>query len=335
MQNSYFDTLTKTILNFEKPILLDIGAASGLQPHWSKLLGNSQIIFFEPHQESYEELIKIYSQSPYMADLKFKNYGLSYAGGKRDFYKTNCPTGSSLYEPDQNSMYVNDKDPYFFPVTKLTIDTKSLKQCLEEDGIEKIDGMKLDIQGSELEVIKGLDKNRIDNCLLIESEVALVNIYKNGTTFTDLKDYLENNNFELFDIKSNRAPLRIPGSLNYYCDEYLKVDYHCPAVSSRIYELDAVFFKNTKYILSQNCPKQVRKACFLFCIYNFFSEALNILELAQSQKILSNTETQSIGQAVVNWHLMVRNELKDLENKFAQSNNLVWSQYTWVPYPCS
>lgn len=335
MSHEPFLSFGTQILGSAKPVILDIGGAAGLQPHWGKFLGLSKVVFFEPHPESYRELKELYSHSPFVNDLVFLEVALSRFGGVQKFFKTNCPTGSSLYEPNSDSIYVEETDPYFFPVSESTVATASLQSCLDEHSIVSVDAMKLDIQGAELEVIKGLDVERLSRVSLIEAEVGLVDIYKQGCLFADVKSYLEAHGFELLDMRNNRAPLRIPGSTDFYCDKYLNVSYHCPAVSSRIYELDTVFFKHPKVVVAMKDGNQIRKQVLCYCIYNFFSEAFHLLELAISTGVLSQEEADNIGTAVFAWHQEIRNQLVSLEQKHLDADHLVWAQYAWVPYPCT
>ena len=61
--------------------------------------------------------------------------------------------------------------------------------------------MKLDIQGAELEVLKGAKKT-LSNTLGLEIEVEFVHLYTNQPLFGDLYTFLSSHNFELMDFTS-------------------------------------------------------------------------------------------------------------------------------------
>ena len=67
-----------------------------------------------------------------------------------------------MFEPDKDSLKIygfKNKDFYLFDVTKTEIvECDTLSSCLNKIKINNLDYLKIDTQGAELEVLKGIGK---------------------------------------------------------------------------------------------------------------------------------------------------------------------------------
>ena len=131
----------------------------------------SQIIGFETDKDLCEKLNKEASSG-----YNFFYQALGQKNEKRNFYNTENPMCSSLYQPNEKFL----ERYQALEVVKLKnitqIDTVSLDHFVLENKIEKIDLIKIDIQGGELDVFKG-GKNTLKNTLFIISEVEFNTLY--------------------------------------------------------------------------------------------------------------------------------------------------------------
>lgn len=59
--------------------------------------------------------------------------------------------------------------------------------------------LKLDVQGAEMKALQGA-KKFLENCIAVEFESALVDLYEGETTHYQISDWLRRNNFEPFQI---------------------------------------------------------------------------------------------------------------------------------------
>jgi len=84
----------------------------------------------------------------------------------------------------------------------LTVPTKSLDDFMHERAMDTIDFIKLDTQGSELEILRGginaLANTRIG---VIFCEVNFVKIYRDQNLFSDLDLFLRSHNYEFIDCR--------------------------------------------------------------------------------------------------------------------------------------
>jgi FkbM family methyltransferase len=149
----------------------------------------SQIIGFETDKDLCEKLNKEASSG-----YNFFYQALGQKNEKRNFYNTENPMCSSLYQPNEKFL----EKYQALEVMKLKnitqIDTVSLDHFVLENQIEKIDLIKIDIQGAELDVFKG-GKNTLKNTLFIISEVEFNTLYINQPLFGDVHNFLVKENF--------------------------------------------------------------------------------------------------------------------------------------------
>ena len=84
-----------------------------------------------------------------------------------------------------------------FDVTKTEIiECDTLSSCLNKIKINNLDYLKIDTQGAELEVLKGIGSFRP---LLIKQEVQLFPMYKNIPSWTEIVDLLSKLGYMISD----------------------------------------------------------------------------------------------------------------------------------------
>ena len=81
----------------------------------------------------------------------------------------------------------------------------SLEDFLKKFKKPSPDLIKLDTQGSELDILKSLSKNNLNNVLGIEIEVEFIEMYKNQPLFGEINSFLSKNNFEILDLRTHRS----------------------------------------------------------------------------------------------------------------------------------
>ena len=166
--------------------IIDVGSNKGQ----FSLLGSSifpaaKIYSFEP-QIKYLNLQKIILEGK---KVKYFNFGLGNIKKKTNFYITNREDSSSFLKPTQIKM-----DKYKTKqIQKISI-TK-LDEIIKKSEIKRPSIMKLDVQGYELEVLKG-SKKLLKNIDFIITEISFKKIYKNQVNRKRLFKFLNNNNFK-------------------------------------------------------------------------------------------------------------------------------------------
>jgi len=100
-------------------------------------------------------------------------------------------TGDSIFK--ENTQHYREHNT----IEEIRI-SKTLKTLCEKNNLEKIDLLKIDTQGSEIMVMKGLGE-KLNDIEFIELETSLVEWNIGGCSLQDVINYL-NDNFTIFDI---------------------------------------------------------------------------------------------------------------------------------------
>jgi len=128
-------------------------------------------------------------------NVSYYNTGLYSETCIKKVYLTRKGTCSSLYEPNMEELSKHLEDPSRFSVVNtIEVEVKRMDSILPSD--LTIDLLKIDTQGSELDVLKGAG-DLLNNTSYIECEVEFVPLYKDQPLFQDIEDYLKSYNFKL------------------------------------------------------------------------------------------------------------------------------------------
>ena len=172
--------------------LLDIGAAGGIEPRWEKVRESLSYIGVEPDKRSNQELNHISrSQRTYILD--------SFAWNEEaeiEFNLCRKPPVSSVYIPNRKLLDHYPDAKRFDIVKKEVLKAEPLSKKLNP---HKIDFAKLDIQGGELNALKGLG-DRLDDCLGVEIEVEFSELYKFQPLFGEVNNFLLSKGFYFSDF---------------------------------------------------------------------------------------------------------------------------------------
>ena len=309
----------------------DIGGANELQPHWLKIHDFALFYMFEPDQRSFNDLVE--KKSKYQ-NFKIFNLGLGLKNGIRKFYLYNEKTGSTLYDFKEN--YVQDfTNKYIYPIEEIEIETKSLDFVLYENQIDFINMLKLDVQGAELEILKGLTNEKVwKNIYSVELEVNFQDIYEGATTFEDVKAFFNEKEFTLFDLRISRnfdTNLELEKRI---FNQYFDTDNPIPSIAAKIWEADHVYIRDLNWILSNITDYfEFKKYIIVLITYNFYYEAIKaVLEWFMLNSFFMDKKNELL-KAIQTIHSNDRKNLSNFENYLSSVDYKIWSQYMEVKYP--
>ena len=188
-----FDEKIEKFLKGNKIIAVDVGSQGGFNSDafFSKnYIRFFKPILFDPIKDDVPKKDEIYINKGLWSSQKTKNL---YILGKR-------PGSSSMYIPNKDSLKIygfKEKDFKLFEVTSTQqIECDTIENSLNELKIRNIDYLKVDTQGAELEILKGLGKYKP---LLIKCEVQIYPMYKDVPEWTELLQYLSKLNYMISD----------------------------------------------------------------------------------------------------------------------------------------
>lgn len=187
--------LKKTNFLLEKNLknkftLLDIGAADGVNNRWNIIKNKINIILVEPHKESSKKLKE--------KGFKVLESVLHNENNKEiKFYNTKKPLCSSFYKP--NFEYLKK-----FPnVERFNIISENIfiSKCLDDEiqDLHQPNFIKIDTEGSELDILKGSNKT-LSNVFGLEVECSFNQLREKQPLFEDVRSHLENQDFIFIDF---------------------------------------------------------------------------------------------------------------------------------------
>lgn len=171
--------------------VVDIGARGGWPPRWVPWRQWVTLIGFEPDCDEWARLTRSSS-----AHEMYIQRALYREDAEVVFYHTRDPNCSSLYppnhelvarlRPDYDRMDVIGSEPIL---------ATTLDRALEDSGRTSVEFIKLDTQGSELDILIGGRRTIGGDVLGIEVEVEFLPLYKDQPLFADVHRFLATNGF--------------------------------------------------------------------------------------------------------------------------------------------
>jgi FkbM family methyltransferase len=298
-------SLARRILGNQRLVAVDVGAAQGLLPHWESLDGIALIYQIEPREDACRTLEVRNAAREDPGLYRVVCAAVSGTDGPRVLYVSNAPTGTSLLKTDPKSVpdcadYVDLN--YLYPMSEQQIETRSLATLLRERGETQLDLIKLDIQGAELEVLRGLGPDLVAGVLGVELEIGMHTFYPEETRFCAVEAFMQSAGLELFDLRVARVHRPKDSQFDYYQRKVFGVYENSPTISARIWEVDAIYFRRRSALLAERDASTLRRMMLSYCTYNFFSEAYNLVEKAEELGIFSTDEARVLRQLVVDLH---------------------------------
>lgn len=186
----------KSLTDSISPVIFDVGAFDGRTiATYKKLFGDCSVFAFEPTASSFRQL-----KRKYQADVSVKLYGLALAeqAGTRDLYINKSALTNSLLDTSQQGIA---EFPQAENVSKVLVNTNTLDNICKEAGINSVDILKIDVQGAELDVLRGARNELLNGTVkLIYLEVEFFEIYKDQPLLHEICSFLYELNFELYSL---------------------------------------------------------------------------------------------------------------------------------------
>jgi FkbM family methyltransferase len=179
--------------------LVDVGARGGVKHDWQAARRHLRVLGFEPDRREYERLVAA-ARSSGSQDAYF-NVALHDRRGSVPLYLARDRGLSSIFEPDRAFLDQFPEAQRFDLEEVENVEVDTLDDQLGTRGIDDVDFIKADTQGSELFVLKGASQVLAGSALGVEVEVEFTPIYRGQPTFADVDAFMRGLGYLLFDLK--------------------------------------------------------------------------------------------------------------------------------------
>lgn len=193
-------------LQSEPPVLVDVGAAGGVHPAWRRIARYAVGVGFEPDAREAAPLDA--------AQREFKRWifcpGLavpeSPADGQATLHLTRSPQCSSTLPPRTAALAEWSFADFFEVTERRRFPATTLKAALVAQGIARVDWLKCDTQGLDLQLWLSLPAEWRARTLAVEVEPGIIDAYEGEEKLGDVLGALAREPFWLADLKVGRVP---------------------------------------------------------------------------------------------------------------------------------
>jgi len=194
--------------------VIDVGCRWGPSNIWASLEPHFKLIGFDPDPE---ECASLNSRHGVAGKIRFVPLALGDSQATALLHLTEEPACASFYEPDLGLIADRPALSVTRPAGRSQVEVTTLDDWIAEDGLESVDFIKVDTQGSELAVLEGA-KRTLKSVRAVEVEVEFNPIYKNQPLFGDVDRFLRSRGFVLWRL-CNLVHYGLPGSLSNFKSE--------------------------------------------------------------------------------------------------------------------
>ena len=189
LQTSILSLLNKDVIS-----LVDVGSSGGLEPRWQLFKDKVQSYLFEPDARSFEELA---AEPP--AGGRVYPHGLGRQKGVAKLFLCRDPQKSSLLQPNFSYLARFPDKARFDILNCVDVLVETLDHSLGDEATN-IDFMKLDTQGTELDILAGAHSVLSGPLVGLEIEVEFLSLYQGQPLFGEICQFLSDYQIEFVDF---------------------------------------------------------------------------------------------------------------------------------------
>jgi len=201
--------MARLLAGVERPVVFDVGAKVGNTVlRYRKLLPNATIHAFETCEATFQTLTERTAQLP---NVTLHRCGLGATTGTMKFNVNRSPSTSSILDASEEVTSISGARK-FERVEQVEVPIQSLDDALRDTGVDRVDLLKLDVQGAEPQVIAGgarsLSERRVR---MIFAEMIVSPFYKGQLPLHEVLALLDRHGYVVYgfyDLSAFAGPLR-------------------------------------------------------------------------------------------------------------------------------
>jgi FkbM family methyltransferase len=267
--------------------LVDIGGRGRAMPQLTPLAAVADYFACEPEAQEAERLRVQLCQPPLWRSATVIGEAIAQRPGEAELYLTHQPGMSSLLEPDPivtNRVYVG---PKFRVRSIVRVPTMTLDDAAERYGFQDACFLKLDTQGTELEILHS-GRSLVGRSLLcVYVEACFHQFYKGQPLFAEVDASLRHHGFSLVSL--DRTLLRRAGFRKGLYSQRMVAWAHC------------LYVREPQSIVRADRARTARDVVRLLGLtlaFQHFDLAFELLDLAAAEKLFPDAEWHRVTQEV-------------------------------------
>jgi FkbM family methyltransferase len=251
--------------------VVDVGSWGGYMKRFLPVAPQTTIIGFEPDEVECERVRQqIAAESSPWAAHSILPYAIGKTARDRVFYVTVGSWLSSLLKPNREALPSDTADV----ARERIIDTISLDDLYDQQALTpRPDFVKLDTQGSELEILHSSQTHILPHLLGVETEAEFVEQYIDQPRFSEVELFLREQGFELVSLSLKQL---------HPWENATDAAHHRPVFC------DAVFLRGRRWLSQQpesSYAHIMPKLLVCYLLYGLFAEALTLAQLYADNQV--------------------------------------------------
>jgi len=256
--------------------LVDVGASGGAHERWKDF--DVQYVLVEPDHRADGISEGETARSTVVVDS-----ALSDANQEIEFHLCQKQTTSSVYSPNAAFIGLFPDAARFTVVDRARLKARRLDGVLKEKGLQQVDFIKLDAQGHELPILRGVG-DFINNVIGLEIEVEFAPMYANQPLFPEVNRFALEHGFTLYDLRRH----------------FWQRETGRPTTPTRgqLVFGDALYFREPEQIVKiASSEGDVLKACLIYMAYGYADLALVLVDRALEARLVEpSTHASLVGR---------------------------------------
>jgi FkbM family methyltransferase len=181
----------------DRPLtVVDVGCRWGFADTWTPFGRHINLIGFDPDSEECARIAREYLGR---SNVQLVPAALGATTGPATLHQTVEPACSSLYPPALELLRLRPELACIDRVNSKSVHLNTLDNWSEAAGVTGLDYLKLDTQGSELDVLHGAER-ALGSVRALEVEVEFNEIYRGQPLFGDVDRFLRERGFVLWRL---------------------------------------------------------------------------------------------------------------------------------------
>ncbi|MEO1389789.1 MAG: FkbM family methyltransferase [Cyanobacteria bacterium J06634_6] len=187
----------------DNPIsIVDVGASVNPPENCARLASVSTYIGFDPDLRKTQECDQFGFLSHTIIDK-------AVSARKREsvsFYLTRSPECSSTLAPDMTQAKCYSIGNFFDVIGQAEVSSITLGEAASQANLASIDWLKLDTQGTDLDIFSNLEPDLLAKVLVVDLEPGILPFYIGENKVSNIHDFMLANGFWLSDLTQQRYP---------------------------------------------------------------------------------------------------------------------------------